>query len=103
MKTIGTIIIAAFLIFVFNAYEYFVGLKNIENCMKLEEKATVEQVLDIMGEPNDTYDNGLLLHYYSARPSSSCNIFLKFETTKEKAVILKTKFCDDGEVYKCQN
>lgn len=67
--------------------------ENVENCMEVSIGMTMEQVVDIMGEPNNiktyqgkiNYDDMKITKYYYDAPSGSSvgvNIFFNAQTKK---------------------
>ncbi|WP_045858892.1 hypothetical protein [Teredinibacter purpureus] len=103
MKIVVSFIVLVFLFFVFNPYEYYMGGKNIANCMALKDGSSKANVLKVMGEPSNVFDQGKSLQYHPTKPLSSCQVRLEFEEINKGVLILRSKFCDDGEVYKCRS
>ena len=95
---------AVFLLFFFVRFLLYENraLTNVQNCKKVDIDMTTQQVIQIMGEPENIKvyrarmnyeDVDVIRYYYSAPSGSSDGVDIYFDVQTEK--VIKT-VCDSG-------
>jgi hypothetical protein len=98
---IGILILVLLTIFYFYPTDDGKGKVNIDNCLSLNLGMSKPNVLKVMGEPSNTFNDGKQLQYFPTTEYSSCQIILEFELNSRNQLLLTEKFCDDGQIDRC--